>query len=149
MAIRRRNPGWTDRLLGLSVGKVVAVGYPKGKANAYPDGTPVMLVAAVHNYGMGQPKRPFMDQAAVEMQAGFQDLARKAAPKIIEGRLDVETVLKAAGLMGERNVVEAIDKGGFIPNNAETIERKGSDKPLIDTGHLRAAVTSVVRGRRS
>lgn len=36
-------------------------------------------------------------------------------------------------------------RNGWAPNAPATIARKGSDKPLIDTGALRAAIVGVVR----
>ena len=34
--------------------------------------------------------------------------------------------------------------GSFTPNKPATIKRKGSSRPLIDTGHLRQSITSKV-----
>jgi hypothetical protein len=37
------------------------------------------------------------------------------------------------------------DRNHWAPNKPETIARKGSDKPLIDTGALRASIIGVVK----
>ncbi|MBY6921870.1 hypothetical protein HYH30_19035, partial [Clostridium botulinum] len=34
----------------------------------------------------------------------------------------------------------------WAENSAETIKRKDSDKPLIDTGELRKSITYVIKG---
>ena len=41
-------------------------------------------------------------------------------------------------------VQETIKEGEFSPNAPSTIKKKGSDKPLIDTGHMRQSVMTVV-----
>ena len=38
-------------------------------------------------------------------------------------------------------------ENGWAPNSPATIARKGSDRPLIDTGELRKSITYVVRKR--
>ena len=37
-------------------------------------------------------------------------------------------------------VQKTIKEGSFVPNAPSTIRKKGSDKPLIDTGRLRQSV---------
>ena len=44
-------------------------------------------------------------------------------------------------LMLRRNGVVVIVNGGFEPNKESTVKRKGSSKPLIDTGTMRNAVS--------
>jgi hypothetical protein len=36
-------------------------------------------------------------------------------------------------------------RNGWAPNKPATIARKGSDRPLIDTGALRASIVGIVR----
>lgn len=57
---------------------------------------------------------------------------------------DFYSLAMALGIAGVEQIQEAFDTEGFgewQPNAPQTIARKGSDKPLIDTGRLRGAVT--------
>ena len=58
-----------------------------------------------------------------------------------------ETVLKRVGALGVRLVQEKIVSGSFKPNAPSTIRKKGSDKPLIDTGRMRQSVKYVCQRR--
>lgn len=68
-------------------------------------------------------------------------------PAVLEGKADIENVLDAAGAAGAELVKESIADGEWKPNAPETVEGKGSDKPLIDTDAMRQAATWQVRDR--
>ena len=53
--------------------------------------------------------------------------------------------LEALGVFGKGLVQEKISTGDFEPNAPSTIRKKGSDKPLIDTGRLRQSVNYVIK----
>ena len=68
-------------------------------------------------------------------------------PDAEAGNTDINDVLETAGSVGADLVKEAITDGEWQPNAPETVRRKGSDKPLIDTGAMRQAATWQVRDR--
>lgn len=49
---------------------------------------------------------------------------------------DTKTVLEVVGVVAVGEVQEQIRRGDYVPNAPSTIARKGSAKPLIDTGRL-------------
>lgn len=65
-------------------------------------------------------------------------------PKIFtaKARKHVRRAMKINGLLAERSIRQTITKGDFRPNAQLTSELKGSSRPLVDTGDMRAAVTS-------
>src|SRR5574340_264552 len=66
--IKHKNPGVIDAIFKRQqevAKKEVAVGYPKGKAQAYPDGESVIDVAAKNCFGIGVPVRDFMALAKI------------------------------------------------------------------------------------
>jgi hypothetical protein len=132
----------------------VAVGFPAGKAQAYPDGESVIDVAARNCFGIGVPQRDFMELAK-------PDIAEKAKPIIREmGRIAVkpnpgigevtavQALQEAAGQVAQTAIQKAIIDLDTPPNAPATIAAKGSSNPLVDTGHLKNAVTFVVRERK-
>lgn len=123
-------------------GKEVAVGFPKGKAQAYPDGTPLAEVAAAHVYGVGVPKRDFMAMSR-------DGIAEKTAP-IIAKALEVEnpeSMYNAAGLSAQDEIRNSITVLDSPPNSPATIMKKGFDNPLVETSHMVQSVTYVIRDR--
>ena len=94
------------------------------------------------------PFRRFMELAANAMQPKFQEMMAKAVKDINAGKITLKQVLKAAAQMGEAELRKAITDGDWEPNAPETIRRKKSERPLIDTGDLRKYATSTVRPRQ-
>ncbi len=59
-----------------------------------------------------------------------------------------KAMLERVGFMGEAAIQEAFDTSGFgtwAPNHPQTIQAKGSSKPLIDTSQLRESISSRVK----
>ncbi len=145
VTVRHRNPGSLKRAYRTMVGQTnreVAVGFPAGIAQAYPDGTPVAEVAASHVFGLGVPKRDFMGLAKDE-------ITHKTAP-IIRAALSAENkepLYEAAGLSAQTAIQRAIVALDEPPNSPATIAAKKSSNPLVDTGHMLESVTYVVRER--
>lgn len=96
------------------------------------------------------PPRPIIEPAIEEKSTkeAIAEQFRKAAKKALEGKKqEAEKDLEKAGLIGQNSArnwfVET--KNNWAPNADSTIENKGSDKPLIDTGELRKSITYVIR----
>lgn len=110
----------------------------------YPDGEFVASVAVKNEYGNPRiPPRPFFRGAIFNNSDKWGDLALKFFK-----RADSETAL---GMLGESirgDIIRSIDKTNTPPNSPVTIARKGSSKPLVDTGLLRASVTFQLREKR-
>lgn len=116
---------------------LVKVGLPKG-SNAYPDGTSVIMVGSVHEFGspsMGIPQRSFLRTTLVENRLAYKALFKKLSKKIINGDISKEDALHFIGMSVQGDVVSRISEG--IP--PELTSREGT--PLIDTGHLRQSIT--------
>ena len=89
----------------------------------------------------------FMDLASKSMEDTFIKVMSELGPPLMNGEADIEKVLDVAGLLAEDDVRNAIREGNWRPNSKATIERKGSDVPLIDTGTMVNRVTHRVRDR--
>jgi len=100
---------------------------------------------------MNLPARPFLVPGVEAIKDKISNRLKKAANAAIDGRPEeVEKHLRAAGLQAESSIRATITNGDFAPLSERTIEarrRRGktSEKPLIDTGQMRRAVTHVIR----
>ena len=118
-------------------GKVVHVGVPEGKKE--PDGTSVAMIAAVHEYGspdQGIPERPFLRVAIQKNRLKYVRLNRINLVKMMHGQMGMEQALGQLGKMAKGDVQAEIKSGDFTPLKEATIKRKGSSRPLIDTGQM-------------
>lgn len=116
---------------------LVKVGLPKG-SNDYPDGTSVIMVGSVHEFGSpsrGIPQRSFLRATLVENKGAYKTLFKNLSKKIIDGDMSKEEALDFVGATVQGDVISRISEG--IP--PDLTSREGT--PLIDSGHLRQSIT--------
>ena len=136
---------------GLKEGQYVKVGvFGNHKSQRTDNSINNVELAVIQNFGSisnNIPARPFIDMPLREKRA---DILKYAASPTMRNLLLTGDVKKALGLLGvfaENIIQKAFDTSGFgkwAPNSPVTIRLKGSDKPLVDSGQLRRAVTSEV-----
>jgi len=113
----------------------VKVGLPQG-SNDYPDGTSVIMVGAVHEFGSSRvPERSFLRSTVIEKKRDYKALFRKLTFKIVKGDMDARTALGLIGLAVQTDVQDKITDIDSPP----LVYREGN--PLVDTGHLRQSIT--------
>lgn len=97
------------------------------------------------------PSRPFMRSGLQRAKAGASKLLgkllEKLDPKVTGEQLKTKasTILGKVGAYVAAQIKQGIASGGFAANAPSTVARKGSSKPLIDTGLLRQSLTWQVR----
>ena len=114
----------------------VKVGLPKG-SNNYPDGTSVIMVGTVHEFGSpskGIPERSFLRSTVIEGKSKYKSMFKKVATRIEKGTLNMKQGLNLIGLQVQTDVRQKITdiKDPALKN------REGN--PLVDTGHLRQSI---------
>lgn len=135
----------------------VLVGIPEAEA-ARNEATPITNAAIgyIAEYGSPAaniPARPFLVPGVEDAKGPVTGRLKDAAADALEGnRTGVDENLNAAGLAAQNAVRAKINTGPFAPLKPQTLaarRRRGrtGDKPLIDTGQLRNAVTYVIRNK--
>ncbi|WP_155286046.1 hypothetical protein [Lacticaseibacillus zhaodongensis] len=87
----------------------------------------------------GIPARPFLRNTLYEKSASWAVFVKPVFQSILEGGSP-----DIAGKLGPKmadDIRSTIDGGGFAPLAASTIARKGSSKPLVDTGDMYGSIT--------
>lgn len=121
----------------------VLVGFQEGQA--YDDGTSLAEVAAYNEFGSSDtPARPFMKQSFEKHEKELQAACEAVNVALSKGDT-AQHALNTIGVVAKGLVQEEIGSGDFAPNSPSTVRQKGSDQPLIDTGHMRQSVNFVVR----
>ena len=115
-------------------GRVVKVGIQGGSHDDMVD------IAIYNHFGTSHiPPRPFMADCAEQNAAQIDEAQRRVVYRVLDGA-NVDAMLHQLGNW-YRDVQRAhIRNGNWVPNAPATIRRKGSDRPLIDTGQLVASV---------
>jgi phage gpG-like protein len=116
---------------------LVKVGLPKG-SNDYPDGTSVIMVGLVHEFGSPSrniPQRSFLRSTVASNKREYKDIFKRLGKKIVDGKITKLEALKLLGLKVQTDVRDKI-------TDIDSPELKSRDgNPLVDTGHLRQSIT--------
>jgi len=127
-----------------------------GANNARDDSTAGNVeIGLVHEFGSevnNIPARPFVSAAFKKNLPAYKETLREYVRAIYAGKM---TPAKALGLIGLRMAADMklyVTEGPHIPPplQPETVARKGSDRPLVDTGRMVDSIAhEVVLGGRS
>jgi hypothetical protein len=111
----------------------------------------LLELAAIHEFGSPAaniPERSFIRRTFNESegQAELKAIYSKIARAVIAGKLTAEQAIQLLGMkmqsmVRNRILVDMIPP----PNRPSTVARKGSSRPLVDTGQLVGALTYEVR----
>ena len=127
----------------------IKVGFPSEKAETEStdqEGVSALLKATVNNFGIGVPKRPFMNIAFAKNKNNYKKIVKKQLSKVEV--LDYTKFLNQLGIKAQGDVQREITALRSPANNSATIRAKGSSNPLINTGHMLQSVTFIVKASK-
>lgn len=128
--------------------KEVRIGFQHGEATE-EDGTDICDVAAWNELGTERmPSRPFLRKSVDENGERINSFLRSKKDDIVRG-VPAERILNEIGIFQKDLIQEKITEGSFEPNKESTVRKKGSSKPLIDTGRMRQSVNYVIQKKGS
>jgi len=111
----------------------------------YPDGTFVAMIAAIQEFGApskGIPPRPYFRHMIAAKSNEWPDAI---ANLLVVNNYDAALTLAQAGDAVAGQLRQSIIDTNEPPLKPATIARKGSAKPLVDTGHLLNSIDYDVR----
>lgn len=146
MAVKVKDNG-ADELLALSGQRLgVRVGIIGSKASAQKTGpatgNTVAEIASIHEFGLGVPRRSFIRDYVDENEVTIRKWERAAGVNIMKGKWGTEQAMELLGLQLVDDIKEWFNT--LRPLAEETIRRKGSSKPLVNTGQLKSSITHEV-----
>lgn len=88
------------------------------------------------------PARPFLTLAFDKHRDELVEMGGKLIGGILDGKMTVEKALNILGASLANFAKREITDGSGVPppNAPSTVRRKGSDRPLVDTGRLLGAI---------
>lgn len=126
--------------------KEVRVGFQRGDATD-ENGVDMCDIAAWNELGtVRSPARPFIRQSVDNHESEINAFLRQKKAAILRGE-SAEQILKEIGLFQKDLMQTEIIEGSFAPNAPSTIRKKGSSRPLVDTGRMRQSVNYVIRAK--
>lgn len=127
-------------------GMTIEVGFHEGQV-ADDGSTPLAAIAYWNHFGtvsedgsVAIPARPFMDELEKK-----SDQLSAFCTSAVQNATDAADATRKIGAMSVGMIQKGITDEQWVPNAPSTIKKKGSDKPLIDTGRMRQEVHYVVK----
>lgn len=129
----------------------IKVGILSEDGGKTPPGSDLNLagIASVNEFGTNRagknknitiPARPFIRNTMEEKKDYFSELTYRALVRITSLKTDPIDELNKIGLAIATSIQGKITQGPWAPNAPSTIKGKGSSRPLIDTGRMRASI---------
>lgn len=123
--------------------KEVVAGIQAGAVN---DGLQVAEYAIYNEFGTSKiPARPFMRGYIDNNKDRIIRFCRNGLTQVTLGNASFDQFLNAVGVEMTSGIKKSINTGEWVPNAPYTVKRKGSNKPLIDTGVMLNSVTYSIR----
>lgn len=102
-------------------------------------------VAAFNELGTSRaPSRPFLRQSIDDHHPEIEAFFKNQVALLTNGSTTADQIMRQTAVFLRGLIQEEIVEGDFTPNAPSTVKKKGSDKPLIDTGHMRQSVMTIV-----
>jgi hypothetical protein len=86
------------------------------------------------------PPRPFVRGWADGKREQIAKTQERLTKQVTSGKIDADTAIRRLGEFGQSGIKSYIRNGPHIQNADSTVAKKGSSKPLIDTGTLRNSI---------
>jgi hypothetical protein len=144
----------TDKGYQKVVAQVGALSSPIGvkvgvlEDKPYDDGMTTADVALIHEYGLGDvPERSFLRAWVDENQQAIEARLKREVEGALFGKQTAQQAMERFGLWAVGEVKKRIIAGIGPALAAETIARKGSSTPLVDTGQFLSSITHQVVSR--
>lgn len=145
-----RNLGWQE--IQRELAKLKKIGVKVGiteENNTSESGANIAEYAAYNEEGTENiPSRPFIRSWVDNNKEQINKMMDSAFNHIVSGQWTAEDAMKRIGEFGASGIRKNIAKGSFEPNAESTIKRKGSSRPLIDSGDMRRAVSYEVTKKK-
>ena len=125
--------------------KAIKAGIVEGSGDI--DGVDIAQYAAWNEFGVpGKdkkwriPPRPFIRGWIENNGEEIKQTVERLHKQVADGRMTAAVAIKRLGQYAQDGIKRYVMTGNFTPNAEATIQRKGSSRPLIDTGTMRNSV---------
>ncbi|MCI9097728.1 MAG: hypothetical protein HFI95_16390 [Lachnospiraceae bacterium] len=126
----------------------VGIGFQRGTASR-GNGTDITDIAMWNEFGTEHiPSRPFMRDSVDKHIPAIEHMLKAQEGALLNGA-SARKVLETVGVFQKDLMQTEIEQGDFVANAEATIKRKGSDKPLIDTGQMKNSVNFWIQKKGS
>lgn len=136
---RDEDLGW-----GALMRRLASLDGQKLEVGVFPDEDPeVSEYAIINEFGAPNaniPKRPAFRSTFDRMQDRYSALAGQLLGEVLDGKRTTRDAFRTLGSIAVSDLQRAVERWNTPPNEDSTVENKGFNNPLVNTGRLLKAI---------
>lgn len=119
----------------------------KDGSQQHSEGLTVFQIGMIHEFGVPEKNIPRRSFIRVPIENNIKEITKLIEHNhklVSENSMTAKVALDRIGIMAQNTIKESFRKNDWKPLKRATIKRKGSSRPLIDTGQLIDSISYIV-----
>lgn len=119
----------------------------KDGSQQHSEGLTVFQIGMIHEFGVPEKNIPRRSFIRVPIENNIKEITKLIEHNhklVSENSMSAKVALDRIGIMAQNTIKESFINNDWKPLKRATIKRKGSSRPLIDTGQLIGSISYIV-----
>lgn len=119
----------------------------KDGSNNHSEGITVFQIGMIHEFGVPEKNIPRRSFIRVPIENNIKEITKLIENNhklVSENSMSAKVALDRIGLKAQNTIKKSFRDNDWKANSRATVKRKGSSRPLIDTGQLVGSISYIV-----
>lgn len=119
----------------------------KDGSQNHSEGITVFQIGMIHEFGVPEKNIPRRSFIRVPIENNIKEITKLIENNhrlVSENAMSAKTALDRIGIKAQNTIKESFRNNDWKANSRATVKRKGSSRPLIDTGQLIGSISYIV-----
>ena len=119
----------------------------KDGSNNHSEGITVFQIGMIHEFGAPEKNIPRRSFIRVPIENNIKEITKLIENNhklVSENSMSAKVALDRIGLKAQNTIKKSFRDNDWKANSRATVKRKGSSRPLIDTGQLIGSISYIV-----
>ncbi len=119
----------------------------KDGSENHSEGITVFQIGMIHEFGVPEKNIPRRSFIRVPIENNIKEITKLIENNhklVSENTMSAKTALDRIGIKAQNTIKESFRNNDWKPLKRATVKRKGSSRPLIDTGQLIGSISYIV-----
>ena len=119
----------------------------KDGSENHSEGITVFQIGMIHEFGVPEKNIPRRSFIRVPIENNIKEITKLIENNhklVSENAMSAKVALDRIGIKAQNTIKESFRNNDWKANSRATIKRKGSSRPLIDTGQLIGSISYIV-----
>ncbi len=119
----------------------------KDGSQNHSEGITVFQIGMIHEFGVPEKNIPRRSYIRVPIENNIKEITKLIENNhklVSENAMSAKVALDRIGIKAQNTIKESFRNNDWKANSRATVKRKGSSRPLIDTGQLIGSISFIV-----